>query len=73
MEVKSKNSANGKVKRQAEKEYADLIHKAQKQPGINDLLRLYGRFDEGLRKSQEYLDFMRPIESSTASNSSSPS
>lgn len=37
-----------------------LIKRAQEQPGIADLMLVYGQYEELLRKSHEYLAEMRP-------------
>jgi hypothetical protein len=37
-----------------------LIKKAQEEPGIVDLLAVYGQYGEVLKKSQEYLAKTRP-------------
>jgi hypothetical protein len=56
-----------------EKNYAEIIHRGkEQQPGINELLELYGEFQMGFKLSQEYLQLTQPIVYSSASNTSSP-
>ncbi len=52
-------------------ELDELIKKAQKEPGIADLLAVYGQHKEVLEKSCEYLAGVRPkaIVSTTAGTS----
>lgn len=54
-----------------EPELDELIKKAQKEPGIVDLLAVYGQYGEVLEKSREYLAGMEPktIVSTTAESS----
>jgi hypothetical protein len=55
-----------------EKSYTQIIQRAkEQQPGINDLLELYGQFQEGFKQSQEYLRLTQPRIHSSASNTSS--
>lgn len=55
-----------------EKRYSQIFQGAeQQQPGINDLLKLYGQFLEGFKLSQEYLQLTQPTIRSSASNTSS--
>jgi len=37
-----------------------LIKSAQQQPGIADLMFVYGQYDEMMQKSREYLEGVRP-------------
>ena len=41
-------------------ELDELIKSAQQQPGIADLMFVYGQYDEMLRKSSEYLEGVKP-------------
>lgn len=45
---------------QYESELDELIKKAQKEPGIVDLLAVYGQYGEVIKKSNEYLAGTRP-------------
>ncbi|HJH25957.1 MAG TPA: hypothetical protein C5S37_04100 [Methanophagales archaeon] len=52
-------------------ELDELIKSAQQQPGIADLMFVYGQYDEMLQKSREYLEGVKPKDIiSTSSNSS---
>ncbi|MEA3324513.1 MAG: hypothetical protein U9Q37_05160 [Euryarchaeota archaeon] len=54
-----------------ELELDELIKSAQKQPGVADLMFVYGQYDEMMRKSREYLEGARPkVIISDSSNSS---
>ncbi|KAF5415834.1 MAG: hypothetical protein C5S48_04660 [Candidatus Methanogaster sp.] len=54
-----------------ELELGELIKSAQKQPGIADLMFVYGQCDETMQKSWEYLERVRPkVVISDSSNSS---
>jgi hypothetical protein len=55
-----------------EKSYAQIVQRAkQQQPGLNELLELYGQFQEGFKQSQHYLQLTQPTVRSSASNTSS--
>ncbi len=52
-------------------ELDELIKSAQKQPGVADLMFVYGQYDEMMQKSREYLEGVRPkVVISDSSNSS---
>jgi hypothetical protein len=54
-----------------EESYQRIAKKAEEQnPGINDLLALYGELQAGLSKSQEYLELFHKTYVTSASNSS---
>ena len=54
-----------------EESYRQIALKAEEQnPGINDLLALYGELQAGLSKSQEYLQLFQKTYVTSASNSS---
>lgn len=54
-----------------ELELDELIKSAQKQPGVADLMFVYGQYDEMMQKSREYLEGVRPkVIISDSSNSS---
>lgn len=38
----------------------ELIKSAREQPGIADLMVVYGQYDEMMQKSREYLEGVRP-------------
>ena len=42
-----------------QKEAEEMIRKAQAQPGIADLMRAYGRYDEVMEQSRAYLERRR--------------
>jgi len=52
-------------------EFDELLKRAQEQPGIADLMFVYGQYDEMLQKSREYLGEMKQkVIISTSSDSS---
>lgn len=56
-----------------EKSYAEILQRGEQQlPGINELLDLFGQFQNGFKQSQEYLQLTQPIIHSSASNTSTP-
>ena len=58
-------------KKKIKLELDELIESAQQQPGIADLMFVYGQYDEMLQKSREYLEGVKPkVIISTSSNSS---
>jgi len=54
-----------------ESELDELIKSAQKQPGVADLMFVYGQHDEMMQKSREYLEGVRPKAIISASSNSS--
>jgi len=52
-------------------ELDELIKSAQEQPGIADLMFVYGQYDEMLQKSREYLEGIKPKGIISASSNSS--
>jgi hypothetical protein len=59
-------------KTQLTKEYNDLISEANKQPGVSELMKVYGNYDEMLKQSHEYLEgYKTKSKILTSSNSSS--
>ena len=40
-------------------EYQEIIRRAQQEPGIKELSKAYGRYDQIARRSQEYFTNMR--------------
>lgn len=61
----------GKVITSRTAELEKLISEAQKAPGLIDLMKVYGKYDELLVKSREYLKVFNQKTYSTLSNSSS--
>jgi hypothetical protein len=52
-------------------QYDELVRRGETHsPGINDLLSLFQRQQEGLKQSQEFLQLFRQIFTSSTSNSS---
>ncbi len=41
-------------------EYNEIIKRAQEQPGIADLMQVYGHYEELLKQSYEYLANISP-------------
>ena len=58
-------------KRKIKLEIDGLIKSAQEQPGIADLMFVYGQYDEMLQKSREYLEGVKPKVIISASSDSS--
>jgi len=47
-----------------------LIKKAQSQPGITELMRAYGRYEEVIEQSRVYVERQaRPVKTTVSSNS----
>ena len=56
---------------QLTKDYNDLISEAQRQPGISELMEVYGGYDAMLKQSREYLEgYKTKSKILTTSNSS---
>ncbi len=54
-----------------EESYREILEKAEEQqPGINELLKLYGQFQQGFMQSQEYLQLFHQTFSSSTTDSS---
>jgi len=51
-------------------DYEELIKKAQKQPGINELITVYGNYQSVIKKSNEYLMGVMPRSVITTNNQS---
>ncbi len=61
------------VQTEIEKSYSEIVQKGkEQQPGINELLELYGQFQNGFKLSQYYLRLTQPIFKTPTSNTSSP-
>jgi len=54
-----------------QEELDTLIKKAQSQPGITELMRAYGRYDEVLEQSRAYFERRASPVKTTVSNHSS--
>lgn len=55
-------------------EYKDLKERAEEQqPGIDDLLEVYGKYLDGLQQNQEYLQLFRQTFVSSTSDASTVS
>ncbi|MGF3496677.1 MAG: hypothetical protein ACQXXC_03500 [Methanolinea tarda] len=54
-----------------QEELDTLIKKAQSQPGITELMRAYGRYDEVLEQSRAYVERRASPVKTTVSNHSS--
>ena len=50
-------------------EYETLLRNALKQPGIKELMEVYGQYEEFVRQTNEYLFNVTPRPEITASNS----
>lgn len=50
-------------------EYKKLLKEAKKQPGLVDLMKVYGQYDELLAQSQQYLSKLTPTESFSVATS----
>jgi len=57
-------------KKEINKELENIIEKAMKQPGISELMLVYGQYDELLKNSQEYLANFQPKIVMTTTDSS---
>jgi hypothetical protein len=56
-----------------EKSYAEIIQRGKEQePGINELLELYGQFQRVFKQSQDYLRLTQGVVSASTSTTSSP-
>ncbi len=60
-----------KVKKSLDQEYEEIIKQAQKQPGMAELMKVYGEYDEYLIKSQAYLGLRRTAKYFSNTSSSS--
>lgn len=55
-----------------EKSYAEIIRRGEEQqPGITELLELYGQFRSSFKQSQDYLQLTQGVLSASTSNTSS--
>ena len=58
-------------KKSLKKEYNEILKQARKQPGVSDLMKVYGRYDEFLTESKVYLGLLQSPESFSLSTSTS--
>ena len=59
------------VPKKIELEYEELIKKSQEQPGIKELMIVYGNYENMLQQSHEYLMGMMPRSIISSNNNSS--
>ncbi len=52
-------------------EYNNIIKQAKKQPGVSEVMKVYGRYDEFLTESKAYLGLLHTQESFSVSTSTS--
>lgn len=52
-------------------DYKELIQKAQEQPGIKELMLVYGNYESMIQQSHEYLMGMMPRSIISSNNNSS--
>lgn len=53
-----------------DEEYNDLLNKSKEQPGVKDLMELYGQYDKVIQRSRIYLQGnMRKVISSSNNES----
>ena len=58
-------------KKSLKNEYIEIVKQAKKQPGVSELMKVYGRYDEFLTASQAYIGLLHNAESFSVSASSS--
>lgn len=52
-------------------EYQDIMKQAKKQPGLKEIMKVYGQYDELVTQSQAYLGMLQQTETFSVSTSSS--
>ena len=57
-------------KKSIKSDYKNIIKRANKQPGLNELMTVYGQYDDLLTQSQEYLGILQSTETFSVSASS---
>ncbi len=57
--------------RSLKSEYDEIMKQAKKQPGLPELMKVYGQYDELLTQSQAYLGLIQATETFSVSTSSS--
>lgn len=58
-------------KKSLKTDYQEIMKQAKKQPGLPELMKVYGQYDELLTQSQVYLGFIQTTETFSVSTSSS--
>lgn len=58
-------------KKSLKTDYEEIMKQAKKQPGLSELMKVYGQYDELLTQSQAYLGFIQTPETFSVSTSSS--
>ena len=58
-------------KKSLKTEYNDMIKQAKKQPGVSDLMKVYGRYNEFVIESRVYMGLLHTTESFSVSTSTS--
>jgi hypothetical protein len=57
-------------KKSIKSDYQNIIKRAKKQPGLNELMTVYGQYDDLLTQSQEYLGILQSTETFSVSATS---
>jgi len=68
MSLGSKKNKSKKIK--ISNDYDKLMKRAQKQPGLKELMKVYGQYDQLKTQTQWYLNKLHPTESFSVSSSS---
>ena len=68
---KEKHNMVSHSKKSLKTDYLAIMKQAKKQPGVSELMRVYGQYDELLMQSQAYLGLSRSTETFSVSTSSS--
>lgn len=58
-------------KKSLKSDYQNMMKQAKKQPGLNELMTVYGQYDELITQSQAYLGFLQSTETFSVSTTSS--
>lgn len=64
----SKKNQSKKIK--ISNDYEKIMKRAQKQPGLKELMKVYGQYDQLKKQSQLYLNKLHTTESFSVSSSS---
>jgi hypothetical protein len=51
-------------------EYQNIMKQARKQPGLEEIMKVYGQYDEFVAQSREYLGVLQSTETFSATTSS---
>lgn len=65
------NMVRRSSKKSLKTEYLAIIKQAKKQPGVSELMKVYGQYDELLMQSRAYLGLSQSTETFSVSTSSS--